>query len=299
MRPLGKRGDRSPMGLRIACLPLCDGTLVEESAVREAVARHSAALKGGLDPAEGRVIVARPWRSVTCVKCGPIRVAVKEHRPNRLRAVVTTLGCPSIAARAMRGYRLLVSRGIAVAGVVAIAEEYRSGFFRRGFLLTRWLEDGEELRQFFRRVQPPASFDLEGADPWCATVRLIARHLARFHAAGLTMDDYHTPNLVMVPGPDGPVLVLVDYDTVRPLQPGWRDRLLNLYTVRRSLGRELPDPGRELFLDEYLSASGIALLARDRMLLTELCTPFVTSKQTPEYHQRFWRTHRSAFTGLR
>lgn len=284
----------SPPAFRIRCYED-----VAPEQVRRAIQAHREALVGKT-PA---VVLARPWRSITRIPCGTGDAAVKEYRHNRLRAACAAAGYPARACAGERAHRLLRERGLPVPPLLACVEERGWGTAPASFLLTRWLSEGVCLWPLLRST-PEYLDEPEKLNPaWTALVRELLQHLVRMQGLDLFMTDYHAPNLVRVPQTANGTqqktaeLVLVDFDTVVSVPVDWRHRLLNLYTVRKTLTRDLQAPGRQFLVRTYLELLYPGQPVREERfaLLDELVQPFVTGREIRHRVQECWRRERDHF----
>lgn len=275
---------------------------VAPAEVREAIAAHRNALAGTVPDQPAAVVLARPWRSVTRTACGAGDAAVKEYRHGQLRLALTSIGLPSRAGSARQAYERFCRSGLPVAPLLATAEERRGHVCPTSYLLTRWVEGGICLRDLLRAT-PELLADGATLNPaWADLVRSMVAHLTQMQRRGLFMSDYHAPNLTCVEqsGADGiprQELVLIDFDDVQTVRITWSRRFLNLYTCRKSLGRDLHDPGRRYLARTYLELlePEFPFCEEQYELLQEFLHPFVVGRHLRRRVAEFARRERHAF----
>lgn len=225
---------------------------VDEAELRAAIRTHQQALLSR----GPEVVLARPWRSVTRVPIGSQSYAIKEYRHNALRKLAALFPGGARADAANRGHELLGSARLSRAPLAALGVEYQSGLPSVSYAITSWVA-GVGLRDAFREVGRDAGPGPR--PPWIRLTRLCLDYLTAMHAAGLTMDDFHTPNFVGESGDDGglAVITMVDFDTVRRVRLTWEHRLYNLFTLRRSFGKDLSEDGLRFLRNTYLDHLGV------------------------------------------
>jgi tRNA A-37 threonylcarbamoyl transferase component Bud32 len=253
--------------------------------VLEAIERHRATIAAG-PGAPGfvkrdhatRISRVPPLAGAGPEAAGP--VAVKEFPARSLLASLQHLIRRHRGRQAWLAAHALLVRGLGTPLPLALVEVRRLGIVRGSFLLTRWVEDAEDLhlyvdRRFGRgRGAPPAGraegpFGRGGERVWLgargegAAVRAFARFVARLHGEGLYHGDLKLPNFLVreAPGggaPDERAFLLLDLDALSPAKRlTARRRAKNLAQIEDYARLHLPAVKRShraRFLDEYVRA---------------------------------------------
>jgi len=141
----------------------------------------------------------------------------------------------------------LRSRGVATPEVMALYCRRSAGGFLRGWILTRYLSGGSNLRGWVDGGIPPGP-------PKKEVLRLAARAVGSLHDAGCLHRDLNLGNLLMTPGE----IHLLDLDGARLRNfLTTRERGSNLLRLYRSLAKEAAESEplglreRVLFLRTY------------------------------------------------
>ncbi len=169
-------------------------------------------------------------------------VVIKEFRP-RLLTNLKSFFSPSRAQKAWRGCVLLRKKNIETPVPVAYLESKKSFPTKQGYYLSLMEQEGEEIRQLFRRLN---GRELEGL------LQDLARHLFLCHDRGILHRDLSDGNVLVRENPDGEyVFFLIDTNRIREkARIGFYQRIKNLirlgvpplyqpFFLRRYTGKEI------------------------------------------------------------
>jgi tRNA A-37 threonylcarbamoyl transferase component Bud32 len=167
---------------------------------------------------------------------GALRGITRDYFPGMGRALLE-----------LRASDRLRQCGVATPEILAVFSRRYAFGLRRGFLLSRFVPDGENLRQWVRRSGTKAG-------SWKPILSEVARTVASLHAAGCKHGDLNLSNLLLARRK----IWILDLDGARlRIELGVAERGRNLLRLYRSLckesrrGEPLSSKERLLFLRHY------------------------------------------------
>jgi heptose I phosphotransferase len=213
-----------------------------------------------LDDASGRaaaLYLKREWNPKAAMVVRRWLAAGLRAPPSRSRREWTTL-------------RSLASRGVSVAEPVAMGEERRGGFFKRGLLLVREVPEAVNLAEYLAESAPGPAATPEAARGRHALARELGAMVRRMHDSGMAYRDLYAKHIFVRRSPDpagsfAPTLIDAQrahrFPHLSP-QHRWRD-LAALETTLRDTPATRTD--RLRFVLSYARQSGLTPATRELM----------------------------------
>lgn len=157
----------------------------------------------------------------------------------------------SRAARAMRGAKIVREAGFNCAAPLAALDVIAAGAVRESYLASEALERADILSHV---ALGPEVGERHGYARRKAVSDALAAELRRLHQAGVYTRDLQETNIMVEERGGAMRFYFLDLEDFRRSAPPlrWRDRMLNLVHLDRSIGRFVCRAGRLDFLYAYL-----------------------------------------------
>ncbi len=163
-------------------------------------------------------------------------VVIKEFRTqgvDKLKSAVF----PSKALKAWRGASALYMKGFNTGCPVVYLEKRTGRFVEQSFFLSEMIEDVEEIRFLFRRLEPEKLKELLSA---------LGDYLSRIQSEGLLHRDLSDGNILVKKDGDGYVFYLIDTNRIRE-----KKRVGALRQVKSLVRLGIPRDFQKYFLKQH------------------------------------------------
>ncbi len=180
------------------------------------------------------------------------------------------------------------NQGVPTAEVLALRSEHKGLCFYTGDLMTREIEDSEDLDRYLKSARMKEG---RTADRGKEIIRSVALLLQKMHQAGLYHADLNLKNILIQVRESGVNSYVIDLDRARVIKPlGSRMRIRNLVRLYRSLDKQG-------YLNDLIRMKDIVAFVRaycgeDRELLAVCKEVMRKDMWLLRYHRAGWRLSR-------
>lgn len=191
-------------------------------------------LKEWLQAAQAQLVKQGPHRSVYHVRLPHLSFYVKHNRIPDVKTWLRQLVRPSKARIELSRIRALSARGVATVEPLAVGEQYALFGVGESFLITRSLDDTQQLNAFLAVTLPQMEPARRGVIRKYMA-KALGRLMARLHDAGIRHDDLHPANILLrLQDDDVPVFYLIDLNAAKVDHPlDWGSSRDNLMLLNR------------------------------------------------------------------
>jgi len=172
-------------------------------------------------------------------------VVIKEFQTLGVDKLKTAVQ-PSKAKKAWRGASALYLKGFNTSCPVAFLEKRRGRFVEQSFFISEMIEDVEEIRFLFPRLEPDKLKEMLSG---------LAAHLARIQSEGLLHRDLSDGNILVKHNSEGYVFYLIDTNRIRE-----KKKVGALRQVKSLVRLGIPRDLQKYFLELHFKTDKLPIL---------------------------------------